>query len=44
MTKFLATIIDTLNHDTPIGVINNPTDKIRARIDKRNAELAAENK
>jgi len=35
MTKFLATIIDTLNHDTPIGVINNPTEKIRARIAKR---------
>ncbi|MGN8799933.1 ribose-phosphate pyrophosphokinase [Candidatus Merdisoma sp. HCP28S3_D10] len=35
MTKFLATIIDTLNHDTPIGKINNPTEKIRKLLEKR---------
>ncbi len=35
MTKFLATIIDTMNHDTPIGKINNPTDKIRKLLEKR---------
>ncbi len=35
MTKFLATIIDTLNHDTPIGKINNPTEKIRKLLAKR---------
>ena len=35
MTKFLATIIDTMNHDTPIGKINNPTEKIRKLLEKR---------
>ena len=40
MTKFLATIIDTMNHDTPIGKINNPTEKIRKLLEKRqNGEL-----
>ena len=40
MTKFLATIIDTMNHDTPIGKINNPTEKIRNLLEKRqNGEL-----
>lgn len=29
MTKFMAMIIDTLNHDTPVGKINDPTKKIR---------------
>lgn len=37
MTKFLATIIDTLNHDTPVGKINNPTEKIRKLLEKQNA-------
>ena len=34
MTKFMATIIDTLNHDTPVGRINDPTKKIRKMIAK----------
>ena len=40
MTKFLATIIDTMNHDTPIGKINNLSEKIRNLLEKRqNGEL-----
>lgn len=35
MSKFTAMIIDTLNHDTPIGQINDPTKKIRALLEKR---------
>jgi ribose-phosphate pyrophosphokinase len=37
MTKFMAMIIDTLNHDTPVGKINDPTDKIRNIISKYSA-------
>lgn len=32
MSKFLALIIDTLNHNIPIGQVMNPTDKIRSLI------------
>ncbi len=34
MSKFLALIIDSLNHDVPVGKIINPTDKIHAIVDK----------
>ena len=34
MSKFLALIIDSLNHDTPIGNVLNPTDKIHALLEK----------
>ena len=37
MTKFMATIIDTLNHDSPIGQINTPTDKIQKLLAKNAA-------
>ena len=39
MTKFLATIIDTLNHDTPVGRINTPTEKIRLLLEKQKAGI-----
>ncbi len=35
MSKFLALIIDSLNHDITIGSVMNPTDKIHALLDKR---------
>lgn len=35
MTKFLARIIDTLNHDFSAGSINTPTEKIRRLIAKQ---------
>lgn len=35
MSKFLALIVDSLNHDTTIGAVLNPTDKIHALLDKR---------
>ena len=39
MSKFLALIIDSLNHDTTIGAVLNPTDKIHALLEKkRNSE------
>lgn len=34
MSKFLALIIDSLNHDTTIGAVMNPTDKIHALLEK----------
>ena len=34
MSKFLALIIDSLNHDTTIGAVLNPTDKIHALLEK----------
>lgn len=33
MSKFLAIIIDAFNHDTTIGAVLNPTDKLRTLID-----------
>ena len=42
MTKFLATIIDTLNHDTPVGKINTPTEKIRRLLEKKQTAQSAE--
>ncbi len=34
MSKFLALIIDSLNHDLTIGAVLNPTDKIHALLEK----------
>ena len=34
MSKFLAIIIDSLNHDTTIGAVLSPTDKIHALLEK----------
>ena len=39
MSKFLALIIDSLNHDTPISAVLNPTDKIHELIEKKNKGL-----
>lgn len=36
MSKFLALIIDSINHDLTIGKVMNPTDKIHALLDKYN--------
>ena len=33
MSKFLALIIDSLNHDITIGAVMNPTDKIHALLE-----------
>ena len=38
MSKFMAIIIDSLNHDISISSVLNPTDKIHALITKHNAE------
>lgn len=35
MSKFLALITDSLNHDTSIGAVLNPTDKIHALLDRK---------
>lgn len=35
MSKFLAMIIDSLNHDVTIGKVMNPTDKIHALLAKK---------
>ena len=37
MSKFLAIIIDSMNHDIAISSVLNPTDKIHALIAGRNA-------
>ena len=39
MSKFLALIIDSMNHDTTIGKVLVPTDKIHQLLDKHNAKL-----
>ena len=36
MSKFLALIIDSLNHDVTIGNVLNPTDRIHALLEKHN--------
>ena len=36
MSKFLALIIDSLNHDVTISKVLNPTDKIHALLEKHN--------
>lgn len=35
MSKFLALIIDSLNHDITIGTVMNPTDKIHSLLEKK---------
>lgn len=37
MSKFIALIIDSLNHDLTIGSVLNPTEKIHALLEKYNA-------
>ena len=37
MSKFIALIIDSLNHDTPIGNVLDPSDKIHKLLEKHNA-------
>jgi len=37
MSKFLALIIDSFNHDITIGAVMNPTDKIHTLLDKYKA-------
>ena len=38
MSKFLALIIDSLNHDTTIGAVLNPTDKIHALLERHRVD------
>lgn len=39
MSKFLALIIDSLNHDMTIGNVMNPTDRIHALLEAHRAKL-----
>jgi len=39
MSKFIALIIDSLNHDTTIGKVLNPTDKIYTLLEKYKGNL-----
>ena len=39
MSKFIALIIDSLNHDVPISSVISPTDKIHALLEKRKKGL-----
>ena len=39
MSKFIALIMDSLNHDTPIGTVLDPSDKIHKLLEKHNAKL-----
>lgn len=43
MSKFLALIIDSLNHDLTIGAVLNPTDKIHALLEKYLGKNALQN-
>ena len=38
MSKFIALIIDSLNHDTPIGTVLDPSDKIHKLLEKHHAK------
>ena len=38
MSKFIALIIDTLNHDGSISELLNPTDRITKFLDKKRKE------
>lgn len=42
MSKFLALIIDSLNHDITIGKVMNPTDKIHALLKVHNQSLVGQ--
>ena len=39
MSKFIALIIDSMNHDISIGKVMNPTDKIHALLKAHNQAL-----
>ena len=39
MCKFMALIIDSMNHDISIGKVLNPTDKIHALLNEHNRRL-----
>lgn len=39
MSKFIALIVESLNHNLPISTVLNPTDKIRILLDKHRASL-----
>lgn len=41
MSKFIALIIDSLNHDISIGAVLDPTKRIHALVEKHKKELAA---
>ena len=43
MSKFLALIIDSLNHDLTIGAVLNPTDKIHALLEKNLGKNVSQN-
>lgn len=40
MSKFIALIIDSLNHDISIGAVMDPTRKLHALVEKHRAKLA----
>ena len=40
MSKFLALIVDSLNHDTPIGNVLDPSEKIHQLMERHNAKLS----
>ena len=40
MSKFIALIIDSLNHDTPIGTVLDPSDRIHKLLEKHNTKLS----
>ena len=41
MSKFIALIIDSLNHDITMSSVLVPTDKIHKLLDRHNTDLAA---
>ena len=43
MSKFIALIIDSLNHDITMSSVLVPTDKIHKLLDRHNTDLAARN-
>ena len=43
MTKFLAAIIDCINHDTSTEHVNDPTERIHALLEKRETAIRLQN-
>ena len=43
MTKFLAAIIDRINHDTSTEHVNDPTERIHALLEKRETAIRLQN-
>ncbi|MBR4249956.1 MAG: ribose-phosphate pyrophosphokinase, partial [Verrucomicrobia bacterium] len=41
MSKYIALLVDSLNHDLSISDLLNPTDRINALMERHRAELAA---